>query len=189
MRPNAHLKFNAIRAGSVLVFRWNPGMEWFPLCSGFPLLILTSFNYEYGPQNLPRRDQYQCLLETLQNFFIYWYTLILLVIVYNVHHNTATTKSVNLFPNSVELRVFLPWCNLWMINVAFHIFSSADQSKTFFNQIIKNVCLALMQPSKARCGLSYFKQNQSINQSMRARLSWECCIKTRLQNLLKNTTF
>ena len=106
----------------------------------------------------------------------------------------VTTKSVNLFPNSVELHVFLPWCNLWMINVAFHIFSSADQSKTFFNQIIKNVCLALMQPSKARCGLSYFKQNQSINQSMRARLSWECCIKTQentysLQNLLKKTTF
>ena len=127
-------------------------------------------------------------------FFIYWYTLILLVIVYNVYHNTATTKSVNLFPNSVELHVFLPWCNLWMINVAFHIFSSADQSKTFFNQIIKNVCLALMQPSKARCGLSYFKQNQSINQSMRARLSWECCIKTQentysLQNLLKKKAF
>ena len=109
----------------------------------FLLLILTSFNYEYGPQNLPRKNQYQCLLETLQNFFfIYWYTLILLVIVYNVYHNTATTKSVNLFPNSVELHVFLPWCNLWMINVAFHIFSSADQSNTFFNQIIKNVCFS-----------------------------------------------
>ena len=163
-KPNAHLKFNAIRAGSVLVFRWNPGMVWFPPCSGFPFIDFDILQLWIWPSKLTEKRSISVLTRNAPKlFFIYWYTLILLVIVYNVYHNTATTKSVNLFPNSVELHVFLPWCNLWMINVAFHIFSSADQSKTFFNQIIKNVCLALMQPSKARCGLSYFKQNQSIN--------------------------
>ena len=115
----------------------------------------------------------------------------------SVYHTNKPNQL--LFPNQatvsrVTQTFFNPWRNLWIINVTFHIFSSADQLRIFFNQIIKNVCLALMQPSKARCGLSYFKQNQSINQSMRARLSWECCIKTQentysLQNLLKKTTF
>ena len=58
-------------SGQVVSWYFVETLAWndFHSAVDFLLLILTSFNYEYGPQNLPRRDQYQCLLETLQNFF------------------------------------------------------------------------------------------------------------------------